>query len=89
MSKIKLIDNFINKVKELYSPDVGDFKRKIILYIKRLQEDLNDPFFDPIFEKIKLQVICNNNLVETEELRHQIIDSMVSLKSSFKENKTL
>ena len=82
ISQIQLIDNFINKVKELYSPEVGDFKRKVILYTKRLKEDLNDSSFDPFFEKITNQVICNNNMTVTEDLRSKILESIFSLRSS-------
>ena len=86
MSKIQLINDFIKKTQELYDPDVGDFKRKVILYIKRLQESLQDPPLKLFFEEVKVQVICNNNMTDTENLKNQIVKSVISFKSSLKDN---
>ena len=86
MSQIQLIDNFIQKIQELYNPDVGDFKRKVILYVKRLQENLKDSSLKLFFEELKIQVICNNHLTDTENLKKDIINRIASIKSSFKDH---
>ena len=40
MTKFSLIEEFKNKVSDLQEVDIGDFRRRLSLYIDRLDEDL-------------------------------------------------
>lgn len=71
------LEDFNDKIKNLYEVDIGDFKRKALLYLSRLQEQIQEQndsnSLTPSFYKIKEEVICNNT-TDIEALKFQIIE---------------
>ena len=71
------LEGFNDRIKNLYEVDIGDFKRKALLYLSRFQEQVqeqNNPDSPtPSFYKIKEEIICNNT-TDIEALRFQIVE---------------
>ena len=74
--------NFSKKIQELYETDTGDFKRKILTYLNRLEGELKDPSLRASFRQLKESLICNNTQ-NIEELRSQVLGrvSQIFLKN--------
>ena len=75
--------SFRKKVQELYETDIGDFKRKVLSYLNRLEDELSDPSLKNSFRSLKESLICNNTR-NIEELRSQALNdiSQILLKDS-------
>jgi len=73
------MSDFTKKIQDLYEVDIGDFKRKIIAYINRVEEDLSEPFLKKGLKQIKTSVICNNT-VEIETLREHLLRKIKEMK---------
>ena len=72
---------FIKQIQDLYEVDIGDFKRKAITYLYRLEENMNEQSLKYFFEQMKTSIICNNTR-EIEVLREQIIQQMKKIQKS-------
>ncbi len=61
MAQADKIDEFIHRIKFLYEPEYGDFKRKVGLYLDRLQQEIGPKAREPrvrdSFEQIKTLII--------------------------------
>lgn len=80
------IKDFNEKIKSLYETDIGDFKRKALLYLNRLEETLQSQDEDNLclpvlFESLKEAIICNNTR-DIEILRLEIIKKSLQLEKS-------
>ena len=75
----KFMSDFTKSIQDLYEVDIGDFKRKIIAYINRWEEDLSEPVLKKELKQIKMSVICNNT-VEIEILREQLLRKIKEIK---------
>ncbi len=76
---MKKKDEFIKQVNELYEVDIGDFKRKLILYLTRLEESLENSSLQPQFDEIRMLITCNNTR-EINELREQVLESIKQIE---------
>lgn len=79
-----LIENFIDKVKWLHEPDYGDFKRKVGLYLKRLEQEMGEKAQQvPLriqFHNLMNEVVYSPN-GEVESTRDKTIQWARQLKS--------
>lgn len=75
MQEQEAVKKFIDQVRWLYEPEYGDFKRKVGLYIERLEEShpgLATKQARQVFENMKSTVIYNSN-GDIESTRRQVI----------------
>ena len=70
--QMKEVSRFIETIKDLYETEVGDFKRKIISYLNRLENDLNNASLQSFFHRFRESIICNDSK-NIETLRHQVL----------------
>ena len=76
----KEILNFIEVVRNLYETEIGDFKRKIISYLNRLESDLNNASLQSFFHQFRESVICNETK-DIETLRDQVLEKIQNISS--------
>jgi len=77
------LKNFIDQVRWLYEAEYGDFKRKVGLYLERLEQTLPESSqgrTKPVIEEIKSKVIFSPS-GDIESTRRQIIQKMHELLS--------
>lgn len=83
MAQNSQIQDFIEKVRWLYEPEYGDFKRKLGLYLERLQGDLGpkgrEPRIQNKFSDIRNRVIFQPT-GEVESTRNQALSWAEELK---------
>lgn len=76
MREQELLQKFIDQVRWLYEPEYGDFKRKVGLYIERLEEALPDSVDGAdtrsVLENMKSTVVFNPS-GDIEATRRQVI----------------
>jgi hypothetical protein len=76
MREQELLQKFIDQVRWLYEPEYGDFKRKVGLYIERLEEAIPEAGGDGALRKtladMKAKVVYNPN-GDIESTRRQVI----------------
>jgi hypothetical protein len=78
------VKKFIDQVRWLYEPEFGDFKRKIGLYIERLEEahpELTTGQAKQVMASMKSTVIYNPN-GDIERTRRQVIQMAHELLGS-------
>ena len=82
---------FYDKVKNLYETDIGDFKRKIILYLNRFQEQTQKQEerhpLDFSFHKIRDIVMCNNT-TDIELLRLQVMKEILHSEEKIQQERS-
>lgn len=71
----KEILNFSEIVNNLYETEIGDFKRKIISYLNRLESDLNNSSLKSFFHQFRESIICNETR-DIEILRDQVLEQI-------------
>ena len=76
----KEISNFSETMKNLYETEIGDFKRKIITYLNRLESDLNNSSLKSFFHQFRESVICNETK-DIEVLRDQVLEQIQNIHS--------
>ena len=74
-----LILNFAKTVQTLHETDIGDFKRKVISYLNRMESDINKNSLHPLFYQLKESLICNDTR-DIEVLREQILHKIKKMK---------
>lgn len=76
MVEQELLQKFIEQVRWLYEPEYGDFKRKVSLYIERLEEALpahgDASLTKKVLEDMRTQVVFNPT-GDIESTRRQVI----------------
>ncbi len=75
MKEQEAVQQFIDQVRWLYEPEFGDFKRKLGLYIQKLEEAnpaLNKGVGQNLFANMKKTVIYSPN-GDIETTRRQVI----------------
>ena len=72
------LQKFESEIRSLYEVDIGDFKRKSLLYLKRFQEQVQSSAVDLWAKKTKELIVCNET-VEVDVLRNQIMEQINSL----------
>ena len=75
MREQEAVKKFIDQVRWLYEPEYGDFKRKVGLYIERLEEahpEFTSDDSKQVFANMKSTVIFNPN-GDIELTRRQVI----------------
>ncbi len=76
MKEQEVLQNFIDQVRSLYEPEFGDLKRKVGLYIDRLEESLEKSNevkgAGHVLTKMKTSVVYNPN-GDIESTRRQVI----------------
>lgn len=75
MNDQEAVRQFIDQVRWLYEPEFGDFKRKLGLYLERLEESnpsLKSGRPKEILDEIKTSVVYNPN-GDIEVTRRQVI----------------
>ena len=81
------IDAFIEQVRWLQEPEFGDFKRKVGLYLNRLQEDLIGPggqlgrAVDQTLNKMRMAALYVPN-GDMESTRRQLLQLAEQLKAA-------
>lgn len=83
-SEQEAVRTFIDQVRWLYEPEFGDFKRKIGLYIKRLEEShpaLTKGEGSRVLENMKTTVVFNPN-GDIETTRREVIQLAARLLGS-------
>ena len=75
MSSSRLKQDFLQQVNDLYEVEMGDFKRKLVTYLNRFEEDLNEPQLKETFFKIKTFLICNKTR-DIEILRSHLLEEV-------------
>ena len=82
LQKEKEVSHFIEMVQNLYETEMGDFKRKIISYLNRMESDLNHSSLKSFFHQFRESIICNDSK-DIEILRHQVLEQIntISLDS--------
>lgn len=76
MKEQEAVQKFIDQVRWLYEPEYGDFKRKLGLYIERLEEahpELASGKAKDVFANMKSKVIYNPN-GNIELTRRQVLE---------------
>ena len=73
---------FMETVRSLYETEIGDFKRKIISYLNRLESDLNNTSLKSFFHQFRESIICNDSK-NIETLRHQVLEEIKNMKLDF------
>lgn len=84
MKEQEAVKKFIDQVRWLYEPEFGDFKRKVGLYIERLEEAHPELASGPakdVLANIKSTVIYNPN-GDIERTRRQVIQMAHELLGS-------
>jgi len=71
------IKEFTDKVTYLQEVDIGDFRRRLTLYINRLSEELPDNYQQTIKEMRKLVLYTGPN--DSEELRESLLKKTLIL----------
>ena len=66
------VGEFVDKVEGVYEVDFGDFKRKMGLYIMRLEEALGDSS-KPVISKMKSRAIYHGD-GDIEATRQDLLD---------------
>ncbi|MBX3022987.1 MAG: hypothetical protein KF799_15030 [Bdellovibrionales bacterium] len=84
-SEQEAVQQFIDQVRWLYEPEFGDFKRKLNLYIQRLEEA--HPSFKAgkggkVLENMKTTVVYNPN-GDMEATRREVIQLAAELLGSY------
>ena len=87
MTKVSLIEDFKNRVLDLQEVDIGDFRRRLSLYIDRLGEDLETAesageSLPPAFSANKKEelllkmknIALYENLSDMEEIREKVLN---------------
>ncbi len=75
MSDLEAVRHFIDQVRWLYEPEFGDFKRKLGLYIQRLEEShptLKKGAAQKVLADMKTSVVYNPN-GDIEATRREVI----------------
>ena len=72
---------FETKIQNLYEVDIGDFKRKTLLYLTRLEEQLQKSSLKPWIQNMRNLVVCNQT-TEVDVLRNQILEEVRNSKES-------
>ncbi len=75
MNDQEAVRRFIDQVRWLYEPEFGDFKRKVGLYIQRLEEanpSLKSASAQKVIAEMKTTVIFNPN-GDIENTRRQVL----------------
>ncbi|MGE3680681.1 MAG: hypothetical protein AB7G93_03070 [Bdellovibrionales bacterium] len=84
MQEQEAIRQFIDQVRWLYEPEFGDFKRKVGLYIQRLEEahpSLRTGAHHAVLDSMRTAVVYNpNGDIEATrrqvlQLAHQLLDT--------------
>lgn len=78
----EIILNFTKTVKTLHETDIGDFKRKIISYLNRMEDDINNNSFKSLLYQLKESLICNNTR-DIETLRDQVLCQAKEMEKGF------
>jgi hypothetical protein len=84
MREQEAVQQFIDQVRWLYEPEFGDFKRKLGLYIERLEEaypELTKGTQKGVLANMKSTVIYNPN-GDIEDTRRQVIQMAHELLGS-------
>jgi hypothetical protein len=84
MKEQEAVKNFIDQVRWLYEPEFGDFKRKVGLYIERLEEahpELAKGNHRKVMANMKTAVMYNPN-GDIELTRRQILQMAHELLGS-------
>ena len=89
MKENNLIKEFKTKVEDLQEVDIGDFRRRLSLYIDRLEEDLDtaelagEKFPPPFSSEMRKQFLSKmkdaalyENLEGIEEIRQSVLDEL-------------
>lgn len=72
------VQQFIDQVRWLYEPEFGDFKRKVGLYIQRLEEAYPSLKTDKAIETMKTTVVYNPN-GDIEATRRKVLQLAAEL----------
>lgn len=75
MNEQEAVRQFIDQIRWLYEPEYGDFKRKVGLYIQRLEEShptLKKGASQDVLSNMKTTVVYNPN-GDIESTRRQVI----------------
>ncbi len=80
MSEFESLENFEKKTRLLYEIEIGDFKRKILLYINRLEEDLGEKSHLFHLDGLREILICNET-VDIESLRARLLEKTKDLRN--------
>lgn len=75
-SEIEAVKNFVNQVRWLYEPEFGDFKRKVGLYIERLEQaapGFNKGVGRELLQNMKTTAVYNPN-GDIESTRRMVIE---------------
>lgn len=81
MKEQEAVQQFIDQVRWLYEPEFGDFKRKLGLYIQRLEEahpSFKNVSGGKVIETMKTTVVYNPN-GDIESTRRQVIQLAAEL----------
>jgi hypothetical protein len=66
------VSEFIKRVENLYEVEYGDFKRKVGLYINRLEQDFKDPQSRQVIQEMR-QVVLYGNHPDIETAREKTL----------------
>ena len=66
------IKHFKEQIIALQEVDIGDFKRRMILYINRLGEEINN---EDAIQEIK-SVVLYEDLTDMEEIREKVLNKI-------------
>ncbi len=72
------VEEFKNQIQSLQEVDIGDFRRKIILYINRLHEATGEKYSKTIHEMKK--TVLYNSLTDSEEILEQLLHTTKNIK---------
>lgn len=81
MSQVNIVEDFIQKVQWIHEVDYGDFKRKLGLYINRMEDSLSaagKPALLAQIEQLRVKVIYNasGNIEDTRDLVLELAEEM-------------
>lgn len=76
--ELQAVQQFIDQVRWLYEPEFGDFKRKVGLYIQRLEEAYPTLKDDQAIANMKTTVVYNPN-GDIESTRRKVLQLAAEL----------
>ncbi|NQZ00723.1 MAG: hypothetical protein HRT45_08650 [Bdellovibrionales bacterium] len=84
MANLDAIAEFEDKVAHLYESEYGDFKRKLGLYMSRLEQDLGaslDRSMKAKLLELKFEIVYSPETTNIESARSRALEVVRSLKS--------
>lgn len=81
-SWMKNIDELKDKVQNLQEVDIGDFRRRLSMYIYRFTEELDPSIHSQQIKSLNdmKDIVLYENLQDIEDIRQSVLDEIENIK---------